>query len=72
MIKAVVNTVAKEGRLLVVAYKHSGNDDGPPWPLTDDEISLFKTNGMKELSLDLIEDTSNRPNMRFRVLYVKS
>lgn len=71
MIKAVVNTVAKEGRLLVVAYKHSGNDDGPPWPLKSDEIALFKTHGMKELSHELIEDTSNRPNVRFRVLYVK-
>jgi len=72
MIQAVANTVAKEGRLLVVAYRYSGQDDGPPWPLTDDEISLFKTNGMKELSLELIEDTSNRPNVRFRVLYEKS
>ncbi len=72
MIHAVASTVAKDGKLLVVAHQHTGNNDGPPWPLTHDDISLFKTNGMKELSLELIDDTSKISNVKFRVLYIKS
>ena len=36
MIKAVVDSVAKSGKLLVVAHKKSTLNDGPPWPLTDE------------------------------------
>ena len=72
MIHAVANTVAKDGKLLVVAHQHSGKNDGPPWPLTHSEISLFKTHGMKELSFELINETSKISNVKFRVLYIKS
>ncbi len=72
MINAVANTVAKDGKLLVVAHQHDGSNDGPPWPLTHDEISLFKTHGMKELSFELINETSKISNVKFRVLYIKS
>jgi len=71
MIHAVVNTVARNGKLLVVAHKRNSNNDGPPWPLTHNEISLFKTNGMKELSFELINETSKISNVKFRVLYIK-
>jgi len=72
MINAVVNTVAKDGKLLVVAHQHNGNNDGPPWPLTHEDISLFKTNDMKELSFELINETSHISNIKFRALYIKS
>ena len=72
MINAVVNTVAKNGELLIVAHQHRGNNDGPPWPLTHDHISLFLTYGMKELSFELINETSGISNTKFRVLYMKS
>lgn len=72
MIKAVTNTVAKDGQLLVVAHQLNGNNDGPPWPLTHDDISLFTTHGMKELSFELIDEISKISDVKFRVLYVKS
>jgi len=71
MIHAVANTVVKGGKLLVVAHQYTGNNDGPPWPLTHEEITLFKTNGMKELSYELIDDKSEVSNLKFRVLYTK-
>jgi len=72
MIKAVADTVVKDGKLLVVAHQHNGNNDGPPWPLTHDDISLFTTHGMKELSFELISETSKMSHIKFRVLYIKS
>ncbi len=72
MINAVVNTVAREGKLLVVAHQHNGNNDGPPWPLTHEEISLFKRDTMRELSFELIEETSHISQVKFRALYIKS
>jgi ubiquinone/menaquinone biosynthesis C-methylase UbiE len=72
MINAVVDTVAKDGKLLIVAHQHTGNNDGPPWPLTHDDISLFLIHGMQELSFELINETSGISNTKFRVLYVKS
>ena len=72
MIHAVANTVAKDGKLLVVAHQHNGNEDGPPWPLTHEEISLFKRDNMKELSFELIQETSHISQVKFRALYIKS
>jgi len=72
MIKAVTNTVAKDGKLLVVAHQHNGNNDGPPWPLTHDDISLFTTYGLKELRFELIDEESKISNIKFKVLYIKS
>ncbi|QSZ41823.1 methyltransferase domain-containing protein [Sulfurimonas aquatica] len=71
MINAVVDTVAKDGNLLIVAHQHRGNNDGPPWPLTHDDISLFLTHGMQELSFELINEASGISNTKFRVLYKK-
>jgi len=71
MVKAVVRTVAKGAKLLIVAHQHSGNNDGPPWPLTDDDIALFKTEGMQELSFKLVNETSKISDIKFRVLYQK-
>ena len=71
MINAVVNTVSKDGKLLVVAHQYNGNNDGPPWPLTQEEISLFKTCAMKELNFELVNETSGISDVKFRVLYTK-
>ena len=71
MIKAVVDSVAKNGKLLVVAHKQDRLKDGPPWPLTDEEVKFFKSNGMKELSFELIHEESKVSDIKFRVLYQK-
>lgn len=72
MVSAVVDTVAKNGKLLVVAHQCNNNDDGPPWPLTNDEISLFKTHNLEELNFELINEPSPISNIKFKVLYLKS
>ena len=71
MIQAVINTVAVDGRLLLVAHKREEMFDGPPWPLTQDEIDLFKSHGLTELSLEIDIEPSKISNSRFRVLYSK-
>jgi ubiquinone/menaquinone biosynthesis C-methylase UbiE len=71
MINAVAKTVKKGGELLVVAHKRSGDRVGPPWPLTQEEIDLFKTAGLKELKAELISESSHISDIKFRVLYTK-
>ena len=71
MIKAVAGTVAQGGRLLLVAHKKEEAFDGPPWPLTQEEVELFKTCGLTELSHELHTEDSKISNTRFRVLYKK-
>lgn len=71
MVKAVANTVAEGGKLLLVAHKKEEDFKGPPWPLTLAEVDLFKTHGLKELSHELHTEDSKVSNTRFRVLYTK-
>lgn len=71
MIKAIADTVAKNGTLLVVAHKHNGDRSGPPWPLTHQHIEIFLTEGLEELSFELHEEKSEISDMKFRVLYQK-
>ena len=71
MIKAVAGTVVQGGRLLLVAHKKEEVFEGPPWPLTKEEVELFKTCGLTELSHELHTEDSKISNTRFRVLYKK-
>ena len=71
MIKAVANTVAKDGKLLLVAHQRGDILNGPPWPLTKEEVDLFKKEDLTELSHELHTEASNVSNTRFRVLYTK-
>jgi SAM-dependent methyltransferase len=71
MIKAVANTVAKEGKLLLVAHQREELFDGPPWPLVKDEVDLFKTHSLKELSHTIETEESKISNTFFRVFYTK-
>ena len=69
MIQAVAGTVAQGGRLLLVAHKKEEVFKGPPWPLTQEEVELFKTCGLAELSHELHTEDFKISNTRFRVLY---
>ncbi len=71
MVKAVVSTVAKGGRLLLVAHKREEMFDGPPWPLTQDEVDLFKAEGLRELSHEIHTEESKISDTRFKVLFKK-
>ena len=72
MVKAVASTVAKGGRLLLVAHKREEMFDGPPWPLTQKEVDLFKAEGLRELSHEIHTEESKISNTHFRVLYTRN
>ncbi len=71
MIQAVADTVAKEGRLLVLAHYKEGERKGPPWPLTRKEIDYFQESGVKELSLNILKEDSPVVPLKFRALYTR-
>jgi len=71
MIEAVANTVAINGKLLLVAHKKKLTVSGPPWPLKRDEVDLFKEH-LTELSFELHPTTKLFALEQFRVLYGKS
>lgn len=71
MIQAVAQSVAKNGELLVIAHKKQTSNDGPPWPLTQEEIDEFQEHSLKELSFELVIEESKISNTRFRILYKK-
>ena len=69
MITAVAGRVAEGGKLLLVAHQRDEILNGPPWPLTLEEINMFKSQGLTELSHELHTEESKISNTRFRVLY---
>ena len=71
MIYAVADTIASEGKLLLVAHKKEEEFEGPPWPLELEEVNVFKAYGLTELSHELHIEESKISNTRFRVLYSK-
>lgn len=72
MINAISETLAPEGKLLVVAHKRKKDMSGPPWPLTQEEIDLFRVaENLKELSLELHTEESQISSQKFRALYQK-
>ena len=71
MVKAVVDTVSVGGKLLLVAHKREEAFEGPPWPLSDEDVAIFKKTGLTELSHTLHTEESKISNSRFRVLYRK-
>ena len=72
MIKAVAGTVAEGAKLLLVAHKREEDFNGPPWPLCLEEVNLFLTHGLTELTHELHSEDSKISSTRFRVLYVKN
>lgn len=72
MIHAISQTLKEDARLLLVAHKKEREFDGPPWPLLQEEIDIFKMQGLKELSFEICKENSNISNTRFRVLYQKT
>ena len=69
MIHAISQTLGVNAKLLVVAHKREREFDGPPWPLTQEEIDMFKGEGLKELSFEINKEESKVSNCRFRALY---
>lgn len=54
--------VAPGGRLVVIAYGTAGapDPDGPPWPLTREEVDAFATGDLRPARVEEIHDETNR------------
>jgi len=48
MIAAIAKTVAKDGKLLLVAHKREAMFSGLPWPLIEEEVEWFKNEGKRK------------------------
>jgi SAM-dependent methyltransferase len=67
---AVASFVAPGGTLLVLAAAlDSPGSDGPPWPLTREEVSAFAVGGLRVVSLDRL--SSDRFEGRWRALFTR-
>ena len=71
--RCIASFVAPGGALLVVARGRDPNQSvgKMPWPLTKDELSLFKTAGLKEASFEDYMDGEDPPVRRFRATYLR-
>ena len=51
LVKIIVSLVAQNGELLVYANTQDDTDNygGPPWPLYEDEFTLFEKEGLEEI-----------------------
>jgi hypothetical protein len=70
MIKAVANTVAVKGKLLLVAHKKKLTLSGPPWPLRKEEVDLLQKY-LTELSFEVHPTKKLFALEQFRVIYRK-
>jgi SAM-dependent methyltransferase len=54
--------VAQGGRLIVIAYGTAGAPcpDGPPWPLTREEVDAFATGDLRLSRVEELHDETNR------------
>jgi SAM-dependent methyltransferase len=67
---AVASLVAPRGTLLVVAAAATGwGDEGPPWPLTRDELAGFATDGLTEVSVREIAAEGDPLVVRWRGVF---
>jgi SAM-dependent methyltransferase len=72
-IEYIANFVAPGGILLVIARAREPEDPigNMPWPLTKEELSLFRLYKLQEISFEDYIDTEDPPVRRFRVTYSK-
>jgi SAM-dependent methyltransferase len=67
---AVSSLVAPGGTLLVIAAAATTwGDEGPPWPLTRDEVAAFATGGLTEESVEQITDADDPLVVRWRAVF---
>ena len=70
-VRCMASFVAHNGTLLVIARGREPNEpEGKmPWPLKKDELSLFETQGLRNVSFEDYKDKEDPPVRRFRVTY---
>jgi len=68
---AISSFVAPAGTLLVVPRGRENDEPkgAMPWPLTKEEMALFQTDDLKEISFEDYIDDEEPPIRRFRATY---
>jgi SAM-dependent methyltransferase len=71
--KWVASFVVPHGTLLVIARgrKETDPEGSMPWPLTREELYVFRSFGLTELSFEDYLDDEDPPTRRFRAVYQK-
>lgn len=66
-VAAIAATVAPGGRLIVIQRRRPDGPpgEGPPWPLTREELDLFTAAGLRAEQIELIPDAEG-PGARWR------
>jgi SAM-dependent methyltransferase len=69
--KSIANLLAAAGSLLIISRAREITDavDGPPWPLTLEDLTRFEQEGLTRESLEDYFDWEKEPIRRFRVLF---
>lgn len=70
-IRCIADFVAPGGTLLIITRGREATDpEGKmPWPLTKEELALFRDSGMKKVSFEDYVDNEAPPVRRFRAVY---
>ena len=73
VIEAISSLMAPDAKALVVADgKNEGeNHDGPPWPLTVDELRLFTNKSCTELELNIFDGEGDTSSLKLRAIFKK-
>lgn len=73
-IKAVAATVAMDGQLFITTRirAHGTVPDGPPWPLSDEELSQFSLLGLQERQRDRFTVSVQPAVTQVRLIYQRT
>ncbi len=74
VIESIGQLVAKGGRLLVITHFRAldAEPDGPPWPLSDQELAQFQELGLQEIHRDSFGDIGNDSVKKLRIEYLRA
>ncbi len=73
IIGEISSLTAPQGKILVLANgKNEGERfNGPPWPLTSNELRLFTNYGLNELEFSIYAEDSKLSSLKLRALFKK-
>ena len=74
-IRAIMDFVAPDGLLLAVCHGRPAKDrepEGPPWPVSREELNLFIEYGLTELSFEENHSTGTVTPVYYRALYQRA
>jgi 2-polyprenyl-3-methyl-5-hydroxy-6-metoxy-1,4-benzoquinol methylase len=73
VITAIASLMAPKAKILAVCHAKREDEhyEGPPWPLTTNELRLFTMKECRELEFSIYEEQSNLSTLKVRALFQK-